>query len=228
MTRLHTARRRPKRRWSRAGMLGGMVFFTGVAMLLLSFLFAGIHGFSTTTDSHTASTSSVQGASALEQYLTPVVEQDPKPFSSLAHADRTWMLKTAVWFAAGQKKYPYTANNQQAVPAACVLSAYRTFFGKNAAPHFQTFTADGTTYTYQTDTQTYDVPVTARKDICTPHVTWVEQQGDQIVATVEYIPGIGWTESDSGTLVPPAPVKTMRYTLQKDGTAYVLVSIQRA
>lgn len=227
MTRVHAVRRRSKRRRSRVGMLGGMVLFTGVAMLLLAFLFAGIFRASTTPDGHAVSTSSVQSASALEQYLTPVVEQDPKPFSSLAHADRNWMLKTAVWFAARQKRYPYTANDQQAIPAACVLSAYRMFFGRNATPQFQTFAADGMTYTYQANTQIYDVPVTARRDVYTPHVTQVEQQGDQTVAAVEYIPSTGWTENDDGTLVPPAPAKTMRYTLQRDDATYHVVSIQR-
>lgn len=194
-------------------------------MMLAAFVCAGIHGNSPAAVDSTVSVS-VQGASTLEQYLAPVVAQDPKPFSSLAHADRNWMLKTAIWFATEQNRYPYTADNRQSVPADSVLSAYRTFFGKNAAPQFQTFVSDGITYTYQADAASYDVPVTAQKEVYTPRVTQVEQHGGLTVVTVGYIPSTGWTEKYDGTVVPPAPVKTMRCTLRQDGTTYSIVSIQ--
>ncbi|MFT8887477.1 MAG: hypothetical protein ABF904_01505 [Ethanoligenens sp.] len=226
MTRLRTVRRHPRRRRNRVSLFGLAMVLTGAAMLFVAFACVGSIGNRTAV--HGTSSASVQGAATLEQYLTPVVAQDPKPFASLAHADREWMFKTAIWFAAQQNRYAYTSDNRETIPADRVLSVYRTFFGKDAKPQFHTFTVDGVAYVYRADTQVYDVPVTGQKNVYTPHVTRVMRQDTLTVVTVGYIPSAGWTQRPDGTVVPPAPVKTMRYTLQGDGPAYTILAVQHA
>lgn len=209
-------------------MLGLMAVAAGAVMLVLAFAAVGGRKPDTVSGAASAQAAPSGAASALETYLAPLVAQDPKPFASLARADSDWMLKTAVWVAAEQARYTYTADNRQSVPADCVLAAYRTFFGSAASPAFRTFSSNGVEYAYHADTQAYDVPVTAQKDVYTPHVAAVRQEGDTVVATVGYIPSTGWTQRADGSAVPPAPVKTMRYTLRRDGAGYAVVAVETA
>lgn len=229
MARLHAVRRRRRRGRSSAGMLGLVVVAAGAVMLVLAFAAAGGGGAGAASGSTaSAQASSAGAASALETYLAPLVAQDPKPFASLARADRDWMLKTAVWVAAEQDHYAYTSDDRQSVPADRVRSAYRTFFGSDAAPSFRTFASDGVEYVYHADTQRYDVPVTAKKDVYTPRVTAVRQDGNTLAVTVGYVPSTGWTQRADGSVVPPASVKTMRYTLRHDGTGYAVSAVENA
>lgn len=228
MTRPHTARRCRKHRRNRVGLPGGLgtwMLLAGLGMLLAAFVCSTFPTSGATSTKNTASVPR-ENPSALEQYLSPIVAQDPKPFSDLSHADRTWMLKTAIWYAAEQTHYPYTADNRQSVPVSDILAAYRKFFGNHAAPAFQTFTSDSETYLYHADTSTYSVPITARKNVYTPRVTQVKQHSADLFVTVGYLPSTGWAQKADGTVVPPSPSKAMRYTLRQDGNSMVLTSIQ--
>lgn len=209
--------------------LGAALLLMGGAMMALVLLFTARPAGSAQTGSAPASSaltsSAPEGSAAFfETYLAPLAAGDPAPFADLAHADRDWMLKTALWAAAAQNQYAFDADGRQRIPQADVLLFYRRYFGASASPDWRTFSSGGVEYAWKDGA--FAVPVAAAKDVSSLHVTEVRAQGGATLVTAQVLPGAGWTGGQDGSAEAPAPAKTARYTLVSGREGYAVSKLE--
>jgi hypothetical protein len=165
-----------------------------------------------------------------EQYIGPIVAEDPAPFDDISQLDKNWMLKTAIWAALrGQEnsgQYAYTSDNRQILPAADLTKVYKKYFGDSQKPEFKTLTDSGVTYEYNANEKCYYVPIVAVSNAYTPTVTNLSRDGNNVKLTVDYIPSSGWGQNPDGTVSMPEPAKTLIYVLVGSNGNYALQSVQ--
>lgn len=165
-----------------------------------------------------------------ENYLSLVAGLDPAPYSNLQSASDDWKLKTAVWAAVWEdnnvRSYGVTDDDRKIVPGADVGKYYDKYFGDSVKPLYHSFTDNGINFDYDPKLNNFYVPEKAVIYVFTPKVTNINRNGSNITLTVQYLPSSGWSKKADGTLVQPAPIKTMRYILSGSNGSYVIKSIK--
>ena len=164
-----------------------------------------------------------------EDYISPVVMQDPKPFANISEVNQDWMMKTAILAtlsADDNGKYALTDDNREIVPASDISREFESLFGGKIKPKFETFTDNNTKYEYNRKETSYYIPMIAYVNIFTPKVRNIVRNHDTVRLTVDYIPGSGWVQNADGTTTSPPASKTMIYTLKGSRGKYAIVSLE--
>lgn len=165
-------------------------------------------------------------------YIAPVTALNPDPFDSIGQADRSWMLKTAVWAAAkaGTTGGSYNLDEQGnvVVPAADVRASFQNLFGKTIQPEFGSIGDGGVVFEYDAKAKAFHVPTTSLYSLYTPNVSKIVRRGDTVTLTVQYmsasISKAGAASDQAAT--PAAPVRTMTYVLHGSRGHYAVTAVR--
>ena len=167
-----------------------------------------------------------------QDYIAPMVMQDPPAFSDIKKASPVLLIKTAIWATlnedANQGKYATTDDLRQILPIADINIDYVKLFGEDIKPKFQSFTDNGVNFEYDVKAKCYYIPSIAVDSYFTPVVKTITPKNGLVKLSVGYIPSTGWGQNPNGTVSAPEPTKTMIYTLKGARGKYVIVAIEDA
>ncbi|MBQ2775676.1 MAG: hypothetical protein IJF40_07315 [Clostridia bacterium] len=168
-----------------------------------------------------------------EQFLAPVVMNDPDPFDDVSKAEMTQLLDATIWALMKSDidpdKYEYAEGDTSGliVPQKDVEKQFRKLFGEDVKPVHTTVEGGTYTFTYDEANKTYIVPLTGVMPTFIPRVISQDKKGDSIILTVGYISGDGWDQDERGNYIEPAPNKYMKITLRlNDDKSYFISAIQ--
>lgn len=226
--RLSTQARAKRRKRKRAGItaLGAVVLLLGVGIVGTILYFAVDNGVKYVKEYIGPS----ETTTFYEQYIEPVVVQDPKPFAKISKASPDWTLMTAIWatLSADENagRFAYTADNREILPVTDVDSYYNKYFGDDVPPKYHTFVYKGATIEYDEANQCFYVPLIALDNVYVPQVAKITGISGGVKLTVNFIPGDGWTQDKKGNIIKPKPVKAMIFTLSGGHGKYIIKSIE--
>ena len=165
-----------------------------------------------------------------EHIILPVLMLDPVTYDSPTVLDNLTLLQASVWstvLSADRDKYAVDDYNRMLVPATDVDKSCLELFGPEVTLDHGTFTDYTATYTYDTDTNMYQVPMAQQVGAYTPQVDEIRKIGDVLYLKVGYVPpGNLWTMDARGTTYQPKPDKYMMYLLKKAKSYYNIISIK--
>ncbi len=164
-------------------------------------------------------------------YLTPVAAVDPDAFDDITAADTEQLLDIAIWSILSNDSTPdtYTYDSgYMLIPASDVASAYGAIFGPETSSSLTHTTVQSynCTFTYDSVSDMYKIPVTTITPIYTPEVTSAEKSGDSLVLTVNYLATESWALDIDGSYSSPTPDKVMKITLREIQGNYYIGAIQ--
>ncbi len=167
-----------------------------------------------------------------EELIRPVLMFDPVPYEDPNDLDPAFVLRSAMWSALlGEKRgnYQYDEMRLLIVPASDLDVQATSLFGPNIVLHHQSFGSYDATFVYDSDTETYRVPIVAQIGNYTPRIDEITTDGDEIRLKVGYIPPETlWTadqaqaEEDGERL----PDKYMIYVLKENRDSYYIAAIR--
>lgn len=165
----------------------------------------------------------------IEEYnklLRPVVMNDPATFDDVTIADKTQLTDIAIWSILVDEltpqKYEYN-DDGMVIPAEDVEQKFHELFGSQTEIAHSTIEGYGYTFTYDSQANTYSIPLTGTVPIYTPRVVDISKKGSATVLTVGLLAGNEWAQTASGDMVAPEPDKYVRVTIRtdKDGSSYI-------
>ncbi len=165
----------------------------------------------------------------IEEYnklLRPVVMNDPKTFDDVTVADKTQLADIAIWSILTDEltpqKYEYT-DDGMVIPAEDVENKFHELFGSQTEISHATIEGYGYTFTFDSQANTYTIPLTGIVPIYTPRIVDISKKGSATVLTVGLLAGNEWAQKADGDMVAPEPDKYVRVTLRtdKDGSTYI-------
>ena len=152
-----------------------------------------------------------------DDFLAPVVMQDPAPFETIDTADPDMIMTASLWYAIlqnGAESYTsYDAEGRSLVPLGDVTAACQELFGPDyvlhpATPKQETF------FTFDnTDNQFHVAPYSSQSSY-TPYTESERRSGDSILLRVGYLSPADAYFSDETGNTPPSPAKYMEYELK--------------
>ena len=168
-----------------------------------------------------------------EQFLAPVVMNDPDPFDDVSKAEMTQLLDATVWSLMKSDidpdKYEYAEGDTSGliVPQADIEKQFKKLFGEDVKPVHATVEGGTYTFTYDETKQAYIIPLTGVMPTFIPRVIAQDKKGDSIILTVGYISGNAWDQDERGNYIEPAPNKYMKITLRLNSDdSYFISAIQ--
>ena len=191
---------RPQHKRRRYGIPVGVVF---LAVTIGQAIFHGLHNDSKLRE--------------YDDFLAPVVMQDPAPFETIDTADPDMIMTASLWYAIlqnGAESYTsYDAEGRSLVPLGDVTAACQELFGPDcvlrpATPKQETF------FTFDnTDNQFHVAPYSSQSSY-TPYTESERRSGDSILLRVGYLSPADAYFSDETGNTPPSPAKYMEYELK--------------
>lgn len=152
-----------------------------------------------------------------DNFLTPVVMQDPAPFETIDSADPDMVMTASLWYAIlqnGAESYTsYDAEGRSLVPLGDVTAACQELFGPDcvlqpANPKQETF------FTFDnTDNQFHVAPYSSQSSY-TPYTESERRSGDSVLLRVGYLSPADEYFSDETGNTAPSPAKYMEYELK--------------
>lgn len=165
-----------------------------------------------------------------QQFIAPVVMNDPSPFDDLSQADIGQLMEAAVWSLLRSNpdpdRYPYEEGGYMVIPQADVEKQFASLFGTEVKPEHATITGYGYEFPYDAATKTYHIPVAGVDQLYTAQIYGIEKKGSTTYLTVGYIAGGQWAQDADGNIVAPEPDKYMKITLREKGESYYISAIQ--
>ncbi len=205
--------------------VGAIIMVFAVVGVIAALIFA-VRGIADLTDNSEKFTE-------YEQFLAPVVMNDPDPFDDVSKAQMTQLLDATVWSLMKSDidpdKYEYAEGDTSGliVPQADIEKQFKKLFGEDVKPVHSTVEGGTYTFTYDETKQAYIVPLTGVMPTFIPRVTDQEKKGDSIILTVGYISGNAWDQDERGNYIEPAPNKYMKITLRLNSDdSYFISAIQ--
>lgn len=165
-----------------------------------------------------------------ENILRPVIMFDPVPFDNVEQADETMLLKSSVWSAildkANRDEFDYSDGIMQ-LTASDIDVACAKLFGASVKLNHHTFGDYDSTYYYDQDTKTYQIPLTVQTEFYTPKIQEVSSKDDIVSLVVGYIPPENpLTSAIKGQSKKESPDKYMTYELKKVKNNYYVKAIK--
>jgi hypothetical protein len=160
------------------------------------------------------------------KFLRPVVMNDPATFDDVTIADKTQLTDIAIWSILVDEltpqKYEYT-DEGMIIPAEDVEAKFHELFGSETEIAHATIEGYGYTFTFDSQANSYTIPLTGIVPIYTPRVVDISKKGSATILTVGLLAGNEWAQKADGDMVAPEPDKYVRVTLRadKDGTMYI-------
>lgn len=155
---------------------------------------------------------------AYDTFLTPVVMQDPQPFSSPDKADGEFVMDASLWKTVtadnGANYTDYDDAGRLIVPLGDVVESCKELFGPSCQlqpknPEAETF------FTYDSTKNEFHVALYSSDSTVTPYTESAKKQGDSTVLRVGYVsPTDPWRTQTSSTVSAPKPTKYMEYVLK--------------
>ncbi len=203
-------------------------FIVGLTVVILTVIgFISVIDFVSDKIHSTANKSKQEQMQLYEDFISPVIMNDPDTFDDITKANLQQLLSIAIWSVidtgADPEKYEYT-DDGMLIPQNEVEDEFLSLFGSEVTlGHSTVDGGDGVTFKYSKKKQCYIIPITGIMPIYLPDVTEAEEKDNSVVLTVGYLASADWVQDSDGNMVPPEPGKYMKITLGKntDGSFFV-------
>ncbi len=203
-------------------------FIVGLVVVILTVIgFISVVDFVSDKIQTTANKSKQTQLQLYEDFISPVIMNDPDTFDDITKADLQQLLSIAIWSVidtgADPEKYEYT-DDGMLIPQKEVEEEFLSLFGSEVTlGHSTVDGGDGVTFKYSKKKQCYIIPITGIMPIYLPDVTQADEKDNSVVLTVGYLASADWVQDSDGNMVPPEPGKYMKITLGKntDGSFFV-------
>ncbi len=203
-------------------------FIVGLAVVILTVIgFISVIDFVSDKIHSTANKSKQEQMQLYEDFISPVIMNDPDTFDDITKANLQQLLSIAIWSVidtgADPEKYEYT-DDGMLIPQKEVEDEFLSLFGSEVTlGHSTVDGGDGVTFKYSKKKQCYIIPITGIMPIYLPDVTEADVKDNSVVLTVGYLASADWVQDSDGNMVPPEPGKYMKITLGKntDGSFFV-------
>lgn len=152
-----------------------------------------------------------------DNFLAPVVMQDPAPFETVDSVDPDLVMTASLWFAISQKgaeNYDsFDEEGRSLIPLGDVTAACRDLFGPDCVlqpgnPKEETF------FTFDSEDNQFHVAPYSSQGSYTPYTEKQRRSGDSVFLTVGYLSPADDYLSDETGEVKPKPAKYMEYELK--------------
>jgi len=179
----------------------------------------------------------------LYEFLLPVMQYDPEPFTDINKTEQDSLLLAAMWQVTeserirqlrdsdGISSYPIDDLGRMMVPVSEIENSYAELFGKDAKAFHHTIGEEGMSFTLEYDQKQgcYYVPSSSSTSIYMTVIDTIKKKGDNYLVRVGYVRTTKIGRDEKGELVDPTPdmaEKFQIYTVQRVGeTKWKLVSI---
>lgn len=197
-------------------------FIVGLTVVILTVIgFISVVDFVSEKFQNTANKAKQEQTQAYEDFISPVIMNDPDTFDDITKANLQQLLSIAIWSVidsgADPEKYEY-ADDGMLMPQKEVEDEFLSLFGSEVAlSHSTVDGGEGVTFRYSKKKQCYIIPITGIMPIYLPDVREAEEKDNSVVLTVGYLASADWVQDSEGNMVPPEPGKYMKITLGKNG-----------
>lgn len=203
-------------------------FIVGLAVVIFTVIgFISVLDFVSDKIYSTANKSKQEQLQVYEDFISPVIMNDPDTFDDITKANLQQLLSIAIWSVidtgADPEKYEYT-DDGMLIPQKEIEDEFISLFGSEIAlSHSTVDGGDGVTFKYSKKKECYIIPITGIMPIYLPDVTEADEKNNSVVLTVGYLASADWVQDSDGNMVPPEPGKYMKITLGKntDGSFFV-------
>lgn len=168
-----------------------------------------------------------------ENFIAPVIMNDPDTFDDITKADMQQLLSIAIWSVlssgADPESYEYS-DSGMLIPQSEIEEMFTSLFGSEVEIRHSTVDGgEGVEFKYSEKKNCYVIPITGITPIYTPDVVDATEKSSSIVLKVGYLASTEWVQDSDGNIVPPEPGKYMTVTLSKNSDgSYFVRSIQPA
>lgn len=209
-------------------------FIVGLAVVIFTVIgIVSVVDFAADKVRSAANKAKQEQAQVYEDFISPVIMNDPDTFDDITKANLQQLLSIAIWSVidggAEPEKYEYT-DDGMLMPQKEVEDEFLSLFGSEiAVSHSTVDGGDGVTFKYSKKKQCYIIPITGIMPIYLPDVTEINEKDNSVVLTVGYLASSDWVQDSDGNMVPPEPGKYMKITLGKNGDgSFFVKAIQNA
>lgn len=193
--------------------------FMGVIVLLLALTGVGYLATTVGTQIYQMVTDDSRERS-YDEFLRPIVMQDPEPFASQDEADGQMVLAASLWKALEDNSASYTDyddSGRTLVPLVDVSDACHALFGPDAQLQLTNLNTD-TFFTFDEETNQFHVTPYSTQSSFIPWTESITTEDGNTVLRVGYVaPTDSWREESGSNDEEPEPVKYMEYVLARDG-----------
>ncbi|MBQ8028391.1 MAG: hypothetical protein IJ262_03165 [Clostridia bacterium] len=164
--------------------------------------------------------------SEYENFIAPVIMNDPDSFDDVSKANQSQLVSIAIWSIlqenAEPDKYEYS-DDGMLLPEKEVEAEFTKLFGSETKISHETVDGGGIEFKYSEKKNCYIIPITGITPIYTPRIEEIDEKGDSLIITVGYLASADWVQDSKGNMVAPEPSKFMKLTLRKgaEGNYYV-------
>ena len=164
--------------------------------------------------------------SVYEEFIAPVIMNDPDTFDDVTLADAGQLLSIAIWYVLDSNpepnKYEYT-DDGMLLPQKEVEEKFTSLFGNEVKIIHSNVDGGGIDFKYSAKKKAYLIPITGITPIYTPKVIDANEKSSSIELTVGYLHSGDWQQDSDGNMTAPEPGKYMKITLGKnsDGSLFV-------
>lgn len=162
-------------------------------------------------------------------FLYPVVSVDPPECDEVKELPSTIVVESAIWriiLTGDNSNYEKQYNTYMYVPAVDVEYSIRAIYGSSAVIQHQTVGGADASFIYNSDTNSYLVPINPRYSAYSPRITEISSVGELYTVKVDYIPPSALAVE--GIEFENSPTKTMVYTLSMSKNTMTVHSIKNA
>jgi hypothetical protein len=169
--------------------------------------------------------------SAYEEFIAPVIMNDPDTFDDITLADAGQLLSIAIWSVLDSNpepdKYEYT-DEGMLLPQKEVEEKFISLFGDEVKINHSNVDGGGIDFKYSEKKKAYLIPITGITPIYTPKVTDAKEKSGSVELTVGYLHTSDWQQDSNGNMSAPEPGKYMKITLGKNSdSGYFVRAIQK-
>lgn len=164
--------------------------------------------------------------SEYEQFIAPVIMNDPDTFDDISLAPLNQLISITIWSVLDGNpdpdSYEYT-DSGMLLPQKEVEEKFISLFGNEVKIVHGNVDGGGIDFRYSEKKKAYLIPITGITPVYTPEIIDVEEKSSYLELTVGYLYSKDWQQDADGNMVEPEPGKYMKITLGKnsDGSYYV-------
>ena len=213
--------------------------FFGVVIVLLALL--GVFAVGKAFVDNFVSNNNEKLTRNVEAFIKPISMQGPKPFENVAFADKTVLLRAAVWKVTYDDYNNQISNNTKSryekddawrsiVPMADVTRAYKQLFGSGAEPNHQTLGGERSDFNIEYDPAAgfYHVPLMPIDNGYTTTVLSISVANNIVSADIGFVPNEKIVLDKNGAQLEISSEDVeyvLTYILEKSTDDFVLMSI---
>ncbi len=180
----------------------------------------------------------------LSDFLLPVMQYCPSPFTNINDEQQDALLLAAIWrITTAEQVRQYRENDETSlypedeeyrllIPIEEIEASYRHLFGPDALPNHHSIEEDnqGFAFEYDPENGCYHVPFTTVSSNYVPVLDTLKQKGDTVTVRVAYVSNQDIAIDDNGNEIPPTADQAtyaQLYTVVKTADGWALTSIAK-